>query len=409
MLCALVWAACEPTPPSFDPFPVAIDTRSGALLLHASVDQETELLPAVLDTLSPLTLVDQLPRPPGSSRGPRRNVAITLHGSRPDAAPVPRARFFGTPVLELSPCGAGDGAACPIGAAGERGFRALIGADLLSRQALSIDFEASELHFLPDVAGDGERLARQCRAVFPAPYAGGGTLLAGGVESPFLGRRPVLGACIDAPADLPEQLPTEGGVAALLLLSTAVGPTILTASTFDRIQEATGTGRRSADLPTGTVYLPSGPVQAGLGTIDSLSLVGQGARNRGPCQERYTSLVMSRDLCATEEFPDCPCGRDALFCATAAIVELAGPIAVAVIPDELPLVEGLRDELRPGHPEVDGIVGTQVLSALRLDFDYPNGRLIATCQRSEICTARPTLSSRQALSELSACVPVGPS
>jgi hypothetical protein len=102
---------------------------------------------------------------------------------------------------------------------------------------------------------------------------------------------------------------------------------------------------------------------------------------------------------------ECPCedSQDD-FCKVAAAVELAPTVRFAIVADTEPLLQALRDELRPDLPEVDGILGVDALRPLQLELDYPNERMLLRCIDREVCVARPQLPSRGDISEVSQCL-----
>jgi hypothetical protein len=99
----------------------------------------------------------------------------------------------------------------------------------------------------------------------------------------------------------------------------------------------------------------------------------------------------------------CPCADDDRFCPTAGAMELGEPIAVAVVPDDLPLLQALRAEVRPSLPEIDGLLGLDALAALRIDLDYPNDRVLLGCRDVDRCRPRPGVRSLSSLDQLVAC------
>ena len=70
---------------------------------------------------------------------------------------------------------------------------------------------------------------------------------------------------------------------------------------------------------------------------------------------------------------------------SAAYIELGGaaatPIPVAIVDDTDPYIEGLRADIRPEGPELDGIIGAGVLSRSRVEVDYRSSgmRAIFSC------------------------------
>ena len=66
---------------------------------------------------------------------------------------------------------------------------------------------------------------------------------------------------------------------------------------------------------------------------------------------------------------------------SAAYLEVGGAINVAVVPDGTPFLQGLRAEIRPEGPEVDGLVGAELFAQTRLEIDYRSqpGRAVVSC------------------------------
>jgi hypothetical protein len=392
-------AACEEAPRAIDPFPVRFDPTIPQVMLGADVGAGPS--PAVVDTLAALTLVD--PVAAGVAAGPpsRRLVELTLLGLDPAGQPtIPRARFPSTAALLLHSCDGDD--LCPIGLA-DQAIRvgAVIGADVLGRSAVRFDFPAGELRFFPELSGTEAELTSDCHAVMAGVFAGGGTLLIAGTEVPFSGRRPVIGACLDqADADEREQRGTD----TLLAVSTGTAVSILAASAYDRYAAQSGAPDRT-QLPDSTLHLPSGPVAVQLASIGRMALLGrlsEKGSERGPCRELYLNRRLSTGSCESEA-PPCPCPDGELFCRAAAGIDLAGPLPVAILPDDHPLLQSLRDELRPSYPELDGVIGAAALAPLRLGLDYPNGRLVMRCLDASSCTTRPAVRSRASIPALERC------
>jgi len=106
---------------------------------------------------------------------------------------------------------------------------------------------------------------------------------------------------------------------------------------------------------------------------------------------------------------DCPCKDGKLFCAVPGILELmpASPASInlLVVPDTDMTLQALRAELRPDQPEVDGILGTEVLSNAEIDVDYPHDRLLARCTGST-CLARPQFAQDSDICQINRCTTV---
>jgi hypothetical protein len=67
---------------------------------------------------------------------------------------------------------------------------------------------------------------------------------------------------------------------------------------------------------------------------------------------------------------------------SAAYLELTGQIPVAVIADDEPYLQGLRFDVRPEGPELDGIVGAGALGRSRVEIDYVSApaRAVFSCE-----------------------------
>lgn len=388
---------------AIDPFPVRFDDSAGAVALAVDVDGERR--PAVVDTLTALTVVDPYragqPVPPPQ----REEVDLMLVGlGQGGTANVPRVRFTGAAVLAIHPCG--QDSLCQLGPVGNSVTAGVVlGSDVLSRGSVRFDFPAAEIRFFPEAVGTDAQLATDCFAVMPSVFAGGSTVLIGGTEVSYTGRRPALGVCMGGATTIEDG---EIGSDALMVASTGLSTTILAASSYDRYAQASGAPAR-ATLPQAELHLLSGPVTVRLGAIDRLAITGSvpGEDNeRGPCRELYLNQLMSVQACEDPQsgVTDCPCPNNQTFCRAAAAMELSQPIEVAILADDHPLLQSLRDELRPEKPELDGILGASAMSDLRIEFDYPNGRIIARCETPEACTTRPEVRSRSALSLIERCL-----
>lgn len=389
---------------SGDPYPIAVDRASGAFLVGLEASGDVDERVAVVDVLSPLTVLDQAP----ALAPARRNVNLDLIAPRSpsDATRIVRARWS-APVLDLHPCD--PATACTVGAAGQpREVSAILGADVLRTNAITFAPATSTMYVLPDVAGDNEARGRACDVVVPAPFYGGGTLRLGDTEVAFAGTRIALGVCLSPDPDAPE--PKDRGVDAALVLSTGVGLSILGASRYQTWAAATGAPALDT-LPPATALLPSGPVTGRLGRIDRLAIVGTSTAPRGACREVFAHHLMAERNCVPAELAndECPCANNATQCAVAAISEISpvDPIEVVVVADDDPLLQSLRAELRPEQPEIDGILGVHALATTELDVDYPNNRLLLRCVGGG-CVARPSFIDSGSRSTIAACVAAAP-
>ena len=67
---------------------------------------------------------------------------------------------------------------------------------------------------------------------------------------------------------------------------------------------------------------------------------------------------------------------------SAAYLEISGAIPVAVISDDEPFLQGLRFDILPEGPELDGLVGAAALGRARMELDYvsSNPRAVFSCE-----------------------------
>ena len=385
---------------SGDPFPIAVDTSSGALLVGFKETDKADDMPrlALLDIMAPLTVLQQTS---GDIRVRATNLTIFGQNRVSGALDVPRAQLGGSIVdINVCPddnCRVGDGA-LPVGIA------AILGSDNLIGDALRLRFDTSQIFILPNVGprDNGER-TKLCDAVFASPFRGGGTLLLGSTEIPFSGRRIALTACAaaDPRADIPQG---KRGTDLLLVASTAVGPTILGEAAYRRYQLAHATAPLLETLPVGSAWLPSGLFEGRVGTLPNLTIAATSSEGRGACREAYAHHFLFADNCKSTVGEDCPC-IDASNCGAPALLELspASGLRVLVIPDDNLTLQGLRAELRPDQAEVDGILGTEALRNAEVDIDYPHSRVLARCVAAG-CKTRPTLSSTDTREDIRQCI-----
>jgi hypothetical protein len=387
----------------------------GALIAVAALpDAPGANFPMLIATGSAVTLL--------AGPAPATNLATAKGGfdlldpARLGPPAVVRAQFRNLSMLRL-PIGAVGGEAGSLVPGG------VVGGDLL--RAYSV-----ELRFAPVVCATGAascpsmtfwgHLGADLGFLQDAGYAvirftldGGGETTAEGDED-FLGERGplvlpptrvVLRSCA-VPKDFTPDMPRDKcctaddaaalatGVDLSLMIDSGLGPMMLSKSAWARVSAAA-----PAPLPEpvgGTLFLAtwSTPIAVGWSTMPRFTLVDLevGALNDpGACVElaraRRTEQVshevvvnMSQDVCAQ------PCDTDqrgtGLAFTSAAYVEISGQIPVAIIPDEHPYLQGLRFDIRPEGPELDGIVGAAALGHARVELDYRSspGRAIFSCE-----------------------------
>ncbi len=394
---------------SGDLFPIDVQTDTGAVVVGLRQADSPDRI-AVIDLLSPLTLVD-----PGIDATPTvKNSDFIVLGERGGVLDLPRARLKDVRLLSLHPCRVSSDPsadpACLVGpSGGGRPFDAIVGADSLAGDAVRLRLGDNRLFVLADVAGDSQQRARACDAVFPSPYRGGGTLVVAGTELPFTGRRITMQTCL---GDDPDPAITQSlrGADALMLISTGIGRSLLTETAYARYRLVHPTAPALDQLPLDSLSMPSGPIEGRRATIDRMALVARSsATPRAPCRHVYAHhLLLDRD-CATNSGEDCPCENGDKFCAIPAVVEIApaAGLDILVISDNNPTLQALRTELRPDQQEVDGILGTSALLAAEVDIDYPHDRVLARCTTTE-CVTRPALPDRAERRNVQACIDAGP-
>ncbi|MBT8491447.1 MAG: hypothetical protein KJO07_00185 [Deltaproteobacteria bacterium] len=396
MISVLLLVGCDEQIRRIDPFPVSIDLGTGAAVGGVSIN-DGEPLRVLVDTLSPVTIFDPGPGQPIT----RRRVDLRLYAVNPSGDPtVPRARFTGTESFDLHPCG--DQEICTVGTTDSTlEIEGIVGFDVLGRSAVTFDFPRSAIEFSPDIAGQNQSRRQNCEAEFPGPFAGGGTLQLGDDDEPFPGRRPAVRACLGPGEGIESE---QQGANALLIIATGYPITLISQAAYERFRaEFPGTPALS-ELPEEVIDLPSGRRSLNVGQVPQMAIVGQPRGERGACRELYANRVMAAGGCDQTAVGDCPCPDDNQqevdFCRAGSVILMRRTIRVAIVPDEEPLLQALRDELRPGLPEVDGLLSPTDLVDLRVAFDYPNGRILMTCEVRGTCVTRPVVTSRSQAREL---------
>jgi hypothetical protein len=449
---------------SGDPFPTQVDASTGALLVGMQPADGSERRTAVLDLLSPFTLRD--PHTTDDPTLSTVDLVL-LGKSASGMLDLPRARFPQVELISLHPCEIPADAdpeqpppACTIGTpAAPQTFDAVVGADALAGDAIRLRLASEQIFVLPDIGGSDRGRTLSCDAVFDAPYRGGGTLLISGTELPFGNRRITLQACLGAQPDPDPQIafndytpqttnpaltydpqpdpepshrcPREQtrntiatmlqaqGTDALFVVSTSIGISILGAAAYQRYVLAHANAPALDSLPADGVYLPSGLVRGRRATIQGLALVGAPSSNLlAPCRQLYAHrLLAALGPIDPAEFGGCldgtgqslsfpsPCKDGSSFCPVPAILERPprASFDVLVVDDTDPTLQALRTELRPDQPEVDGILGTDVLRGAEIDVDYPHDRLIARCVGAD-CSARPALAEAGDRCQINRCI-----
>ncbi len=409
---------------SGDPYPIAVRTDSGAIVVGLRGIETADQI-GIIDILSPVTISD--PKSDAVPRiiDPAPDVTLLGEAAGGTDLTLPRATFVQPQVIELHPC---DATECDVGPGDAPvPYEAIIGADTLSGDALRLRLIDNELFVLPDIAGDDRARTYACDAAFDAPFRGGGTMIIGGTELDFSNERVTVQACLAFDADISvpfnpatdEHVPQSlRGADVLLVASTALGISILSESAYQRYRDTLQeTPPDVTALPVDSVFLPSGLVTGHRGTITNLALVAASSTTtRAPCRQVYSHhLFTDHDCAPLEQGPpvtgdfDCPCttaNSDQTFCGGApAIIELtpAAGIDVLVVSDADPTLQALGTELSPDQPQVDGILGTAAMHDVELDLDYPHDRVLGRCTTTA-CSTRPELLIEDDRPEIQGCL-----
>jgi hypothetical protein len=415
-----------------DSFPIAL-TRApmgggmpgdGALVATASPPETPDTkFPMLLSTGSALTLL----------AGPAMDHPATQREGFDILDPTTsalRGSFRNVSLLKLPLSPAGDGSVMPGG---------ILGGDILRNYSVDIRFGAicpgsdptapapahcSYVTFWGHLGPDLGFLEDSGYAVLRFSLFGGGEVSAEG-DPDFLGQRGplvlqptrvVFRTCAAPKAFLPtddrdltcchesdaERLKT--GVDLALMLDTGVGPLVLSRSAWTRVLMALAVQSDPAAMPaeaSGTLDIATWPtpIPATWSTIPRFALVDNetgGATDPGPCVELGRSrrieqvvvavqaaeaLQMATDVCTL------PCDNDVRepdkSQNSAAYLELNGTIAVAIIADDEPYLQGLRFDVRPEGPELDGVVGAGALGRSRVEIDYASDskRAVFSCEQ----------------------------
>jgi hypothetical protein len=387
-----------------------------------------QTFPMVVDTGSPFTI---LAAPAGSAE--TNPASWNLYGAGA-ASPAPlRAIFTGWNVIGVPLYPAGDPTFSPGG---------VLGADLL--RGYSVEFRFGELcsaggselcssmTFWGHLGEDASLLEDAGYAVVNFTPFGGGEITAEG-NPDFLGlrgpldvpaTRVVLRACVVPDPFSPDKgsprlspasctngqaaLKQASGVDLSLMIDTGVGPLVLSASAWARVVAAAGQSLPTPialPLPPLTpptpapppLYVATWPTPIDVllwATIPRFVLINLEAgpdNDPGPCVElgraRRTEMV---SYWSVQKHPVNSCGamcdRDpnntAEAANSAAYLEINGQIPVAVLSDSDPFLQGLRFDILPEGPELDGLVGANALGRSRLELDYVSSpsRAVFSCE-----------------------------
>lgn len=406
----------------FDSLPIALVPHppigsgpmgDGALLAMASpADAAGQAFRMLISTGSPETLLDG-PAPSGKPQTSKAAFDL-LDGpaaiADPSTAAV-RGQFRGVSVLRLPLFPAGDPSVTLGG---------LLGGDILRRYSVDFRFgaacaDATTANLCPSMTiwshlgPDLGFLQDSGYAVIRFSLAGGGEVTADG-DPDFLGQRgplvlsptrivmrtcavpkavspdpaitPIVACCTQKNA---ESAALRSGIDLALVLDTGVGPLVLSDAAWRRIVPLLGTPPVTTDADLLIATWPD-PIPAKWSTIPKYALVdleSEPATDPGPCVElararRLEQVAFQVDQDARNQVATTACTQrcDAdprepdKAQNSAAYLELTGAIPVAVIPDDHPYLQGLRFDIRPEGPEVDGVIGAGALGRSRVEIDY---------------------------------------
>jgi hypothetical protein len=416
----------------------------GALVALAGLPgaSASQLFPMVIDTGSPFTILAG----PTAANPQTNAAGWNLYQAGAPLSlmtmlPPLRATFRGWDVIGVPLYPAGAPTSLPLYPAGAPTSLPLgvLGADLLRGYSVEFRFGArcpdgpglcSFMTFWGHLDEDASLLEDAGYAVVTFTPFGGGEITAEG-DPDFLGlrgpldvpaTRVVLRACAvpDAfspqigaglsPAgctDAQDALNQATGVDLSLLVDTGVGPLVLTASAWARVVAAAALGPTPVTLPLPPpapptpapppLYVATWPTPIDVllwATIPRFVLINLEAgpdNDPGPCVElgrsRRTEIVSywtvhepALGLCGAR--CDIDPNNTGEAANSAAYLEIGGQIPVAVISDDDPFLQGLRFDVLPEGPELDGLVGANALGRSRLELDYLSSpaRAVFSCE-----------------------------
>jgi hypothetical protein len=352
-------------------------------------------------------------------------IADSIAGSTTAAV---RGQFRGVSVLKLPLQAVGEMTCADPSIPCKPG--GVLAGDILRRYSVEMRFGAtcpdgtglcSSMTIWPHLGPDLGFLQDSGFAVIRFALAGGGEVTAEG-DPDFLGQRGplvvapsriVMRTCAVpndfSPATAPTPVPAccketdaesatmKSGIDLALVLDTGVGPLVLSEDAWARILPLLG----SVPDPTKGELLVATwptPIPARWSTIPKYALVDLEtgpATDPGPCVElararrlEQVSYQVVQDAMNQVQTAACtqPCDADPRepdkAQNSAAYLEVTGQIPVAIIPNDSPYLQGLRFDLRPEEPEVDGVIGAGALKRSRVEIDYVSSpsRAVFSCE-----------------------------
>jgi hypothetical protein len=414
------------------PIPVQLVPGDGGIFAFGSING-SPAFPLLVDTGTVLTTHGN-----GSGSPSQVQETLTLIDRASGGGPgVARGTFTDVQILEAQ--------LAPVGANGDRldlSSGGILGGDLLQQFSLLLDYSGPTLSLLPGDLSCSCAVDASCGTGMPFILAGGGTLELGSEVLTYPPTRVTLDACLQPGSDplargqhcisvnggvqsfnqAEYSLDGSPGVDVKLLVATGFGGILLGASAWDRVNGAGAAAALSysdalwfaghADpLPAARAQLGTPAGRAAMAVVERLGLLGAcGELNRSRRLRAYQSDPASHvgataDCNASDT--DCPTA-DQVSCLqclafpgagctdaggqnrcndrnqpAAGYLELAGPIDVWVVADDAPILQEVNFDVRPGLPDVEGVVGIALLERLSVRIDYPTSRVLARCRDGE--------------------------
>ena len=418
-------------PPLAGGLPDAAPVVDGGALLALAGPPETpagQTPNMVIDTGSPFTILAG-----GTGQDPQTETgSFNLYGAGFTTPPL-RATFRGWDVFQIPLFPVGDPSSTP---------RWILGADLLRGYSVEFRFGAlcapggsalcTSMTFWNHLGEDASLLEDAGYAVVYFTAFGGGEVTADG-DPDFLGlrgpldipaTRVVLRTCMVPDAFSPDKgspklsiagcttpaaaIAQASGVDLALMVDTGVGPIVLAASAWARVVAAAAKATPSPIVLPPAPSSPASPAPPPLyvaswpepidvllwAAIPRYALVNLEIGNNddpGPCVElgraRRTEIVSYNTVVHPElDLCGAPCDLDpnnaGVAQNSAAYLEVSGAIPVAVIADDELFLQGLRFDVLPEGPELDGLVGAAAFGRARMELDYLSSpsRAVFSCE-----------------------------
>jgi hypothetical protein len=240
-----------------------------------------------------------------------------------------------------------------------------------------------------------------CYASFSTPPIGGGLMRINDQDFDVPATRIVIPVCLmpdpidelQSPKD-PKNI-NPSGIDVLAVLATGLGTSIISQSALARLQSQWNIQEEGHTI----LNLPYGQEEASIIHVERLALVADEANDLSACGElsRRIRLFQSNNsatpLLAMDQekngasvafiSQNITYAKGAVPAMKLPVAFMSQPIEFAVLPDDSPLLQGLRKELMPYVNDIDILLGGSVLQFFEMDVDYPQNRLILQCNRND--------------------------